>query len=177
MKLDTILESVREDYLMKVLEEGTTTELDTLRTKKFLRESTQEIRKILIQEGVMDSVKNHLQNNWKTYAGAAGAAGLAMNPDVQSSVNDAATITGDMVGNAGQALGSHATNAYNAVGDAISGNRPFEGTNSEQMATGLTRGQTDSNTSAIADYMKKGGIPADQIAQKLAGYGPQAYAQ
>ncbi len=80
-KLDLIIENVRDEYMINLLEEGETTELETLKTKKFLNENLNRIRKMLIEEGALEGVKQHLGNNWGKYlAGAgAGAAGLAAN--------------------------------------------------------------------------------------------------
>jgi len=80
-KLDLILENIRDEYMINLLEEGEVTELETLKTKKFLNENLNRIRGMLVEEGALDSVKQHLGNNWGKYlAGAgtaAGAYGLA----------------------------------------------------------------------------------------------------
>ncbi len=75
-KLDLIIENIRDEYMINLLEEGTASELESLKTKKFLNENLNRIRNMLIEEGAIDSVKNHLGNNWGKYLGAAGAAGL-----------------------------------------------------------------------------------------------------
>jgi hypothetical protein len=58
MSLEMILENKRDSYLIQVLEEGTT-ELESLKTKKYLTENLETIRKILIEEGLLDTLKNH----------------------------------------------------------------------------------------------------------------------
>jgi hypothetical protein len=75
-KIDLILENIRDEYMINLLEEGEVTELETLKTKKFLNESLGRIRKMLIEEGTLDGIKNHLANNWGKYLAGAGAAGL-----------------------------------------------------------------------------------------------------
>ena len=81
-KIDLILENIRDEYMINLLEEGSVSELETLKTKKFLNENLNRIRGMLIQEGALDSVKQHLGNNWGKYlagAGALGAGALAHN--------------------------------------------------------------------------------------------------
>ncbi len=99
-KIDLILENIRDEYMINLLEEGEVTELETLKTKKFLNESLGRIRGLLVEEGTMDAVKNNLKNNWGKYlAGAGTAAGagyLAMHPELQQ----------DLVNQGGQAVRS-----------------------------------------------------------------------
>ncbi len=81
-KLDLILENIRDEYMINLLEEGETTELETLKTKKFLNENLNRIRKMMIEEGALEGVKQHLGDNWGKYlAGAAGAGAGAMGVD------------------------------------------------------------------------------------------------
>jgi len=58
MSLEMILENKRDEYLIQVLEEGTT-ELESLKTKKYLIENLNFIKKILVEEGLLDTLKNH----------------------------------------------------------------------------------------------------------------------
>jgi len=74
-KIDLILENIRDEYMINLLEEGSVSELETLKTKKFLNENLNRIRKMLIEEGALDSVKGHLANNWGKYLAGAGALG------------------------------------------------------------------------------------------------------
>jgi hypothetical protein len=74
-KIDLILENIRDEYMINLLEEGSVSELETLKTKKFLNENLNRIRGMLIQEGALDSVKQHLGNNWGKYLAGAGALG------------------------------------------------------------------------------------------------------
>jgi len=74
-KIDLILENIRDEYMINLLEEGEVTELQTLKTKKFLNENLNRIRAMLIEEGAMDAVKQHLGNNWGKYLAGAGALG------------------------------------------------------------------------------------------------------
>ena len=76
-KIDLIIESIRDEYMINLLEESEISELQTLKTKKFLTESLGRIRSALIEEGALDGVKQHLANNWGKYL-AGGAAGGAL---------------------------------------------------------------------------------------------------
>jgi len=72
-KLDLIIENIRDEFMINLLEEGEVSELETLKTKKFLNESLGRIRKMLVEEGALDAVKGHLANNWGKYLAGAGA--------------------------------------------------------------------------------------------------------
>jgi len=76
-KLDLILENIRDEYMINLLEEGEVSELESLKTKKFLNESLGRIRSMLVEEGALDAVKGHLANNWGKYLGGAAAGGAA----------------------------------------------------------------------------------------------------
>ncbi len=98
-KIDLILESIRDEYMINLLEEGTASELETLKTKKFLNENLNRIRKMLVEEGALEGVQRHLGNNWGKYlAGAGGGAALANGMDV----------TGATVGNLVRGFGTAA---------------------------------------------------------------------
>jgi hypothetical protein len=60
MKLDLILENIRNSYTLNLLEESSASdvsEMEVLKGKKLINESTMMLRRILIQEGVMEDVK------------------------------------------------------------------------------------------------------------------------
>ncbi len=61
--------------MINLLEEGETSELETLKTKKFLNENLNRIRKMLVEEGALEGVKQHLGDNWGKYLAGAGALG------------------------------------------------------------------------------------------------------
>ncbi len=73
-KIDLVIESIRDEYMINLLEEGSVSELQTLKTKKFLTENLSRIRHMLINEGTMGKVQDHLKDNWGKYLGGAGAA-------------------------------------------------------------------------------------------------------
>ena len=73
-KIDLIIENIRDEYMINLLEESEVSELETLKTKKFLNEALGRVRGMLIEEGGLDAVKGHLANNWGKYL-AGGAAG------------------------------------------------------------------------------------------------------
>lgn len=67
MKLDLILENVRNQYTLSLLEESTThgvDEREVLMGKMLINESTMMIRKMLVEEGVMEDVKAILENTF-----------------------------------------------------------------------------------------------------------------
>jgi len=63
MKLDLILENVRNKYTMGLLEESSS-EKETLQGKIILHEATMSIRNMLIEEGTMQQVKDNLEEAW-----------------------------------------------------------------------------------------------------------------
>ncbi len=97
-KIDLILENIRDEYMINLLEEGTASELETLKTKKFLNENLNRIRKMLIEEGTLDGVKEHLGDNWGKYLAGAGAGAMA------NGMNNAGVSAGDVVGGMGAAM-------------------------------------------------------------------------
>lgn len=133
MKLDLILESIRDEYMIQVLEEGEVTELESLKTKRFLNESIKAVRGMLVEEGIMGSVKNHLANNWKKYAAGAATAAAVGNPYSQDAINTAAHSAaadpagyGQSVVDGGQALAGDAAQAIQgAAGQAATAAQPY----------------------------------------------------
>ena len=70
-KLDLILENIRDEYMINLLEEGESSELQTLKTKKFLNENLNRIRGMLVEEGTLNQVQELLENRWATYLSEA----------------------------------------------------------------------------------------------------------
>lgn len=67
MKLDLILENVRNSYTLNLLEESTAQgigEKEVLMGKMLINESTMMVRRILVEEGVMEDVKLVLENTF-----------------------------------------------------------------------------------------------------------------
>ena len=121
-KLDLILENIRDEFMINLLEEGSVSELETLKTKKFLNENLQRIRGILIQEGAMDSVKSHLANNWGKYLAGAGAAGTAYGlgntetgGEIMDQLNMQNSTIGERVAGAGEVIGDKLGDAYDSA--------------------------------------------------------------
>jgi len=86
--LNKVIENKRDEYMISVLEEGTT-ELESLKTKKYLTENLHLIGKILMEEGVVDAAKANLSNNWGKYAAGAGALGAgALAYDNRDTIHD-----------------------------------------------------------------------------------------
>ena len=66
MKLDLILENVKNKYSLGLLEEGENlSEKEVLKGKILINESIASIRKMLIQENILASAKLALQENWE----------------------------------------------------------------------------------------------------------------
>ena len=58
MKLDLILENIRNRYSLGILEESSSlSEIETLQLKIIINESTMQARKILIDDGLMESTR------------------------------------------------------------------------------------------------------------------------
>ena len=70
-KIDLILESIRDEYMINLLEESEVSELDALKTKKFLNESLGRIRSALIEENSLGTVKEYLAHSWGKYLAEA----------------------------------------------------------------------------------------------------------
>lgn len=64
MKLDLILENVKNKYTMGLLEESTLSEMDTLKGKVLINESVIQIRSMLVEEGEISNVQNILEEAW-----------------------------------------------------------------------------------------------------------------
>ncbi len=65
MKLDLILENVRNKYTMGLLEESSDiTEKEILKGKLLINESTMAIRSMLVEEGTIAAVKHNLEEAW-----------------------------------------------------------------------------------------------------------------
>ncbi len=65
MKLDLILENVRNKYSLGLLEESANiSEKELLQGKILINESTMAVRQLLVEEGTMDAVKQNLEEAW-----------------------------------------------------------------------------------------------------------------
>jgi len=71
LKLKEIVESVKEEYLLNSLEE-TTSEIETLRTKKFLNETAATIEHMLLNEGAGEWIKNKASGAYNAVKAAPG---------------------------------------------------------------------------------------------------------
>ena len=80
-KLHEITESVKENYLLRAIEESTS-EKEVIYTKKFLNETFNTIEKILVEEAIADSVKQSAIMG--AAALAAGGAGAAYGAELDS---------------------------------------------------------------------------------------------
>jgi len=140
MKLEMILESKKNKYLLNILEESST-ELETLKSKKYLNENIQEIRKFLIEEGFLNNAKEHLKNNWGKYATGLGAGAIAGESLAHSdeagelAKNVAGHVTNDENANK---VGETVTNTLNKTNNFIKEHNPFNQENSEDHQHHIT---------------------------------------
>lgn len=139
MKLDLILENVRNKYSLGLLEESEgMDEKQILQGKILINESTMNIRSMLVDEGIVDNVKNYLQESWeatiieeemspiakKGMALAGAGTGLAMGHagafggGVKNLVDSAGTMGAGMADRAS----THVGNAFNKTGKFYSPN-------------------------------------------------------
>ncbi len=174
-KLDYILESIRDEYMINVLEEGSVTELESLKTKKFLNESIQSVRGILIQEGVMDSVKGNLANNWKKYAAGAGTAAMMASDPAQDAIQNIAQGLPDAV-SGDNSIGTDVGNVAGLVGGSVDGGIS-RGIDAATQTVQAIPGQAQ-QAYAAADQALGGNLPggvnpiqAAQIASRQAARG------
>jgi len=65
MKLDLILENIKNKYTMSLLEESTLPEKDMLNGKILITESIMDIRKMLIDDELMESTQIILADKFK----------------------------------------------------------------------------------------------------------------
>jgi len=78
-RLHEIIENVKEDYLLNVIEESTN-EIEVLKTKKFLNETASIVESILMEadengESMIDKIKNYIAAQYNNVKGTLGAAG------------------------------------------------------------------------------------------------------
>jgi len=117
-RIHEIVESVKENYLLNALEESTS-EIEVLRTKKFLNEAASVIETVLVEEGVVDSVKEYVKN---AYANAAQRA-AALKDQAKNYYNQAADAVKAVPGQvANAAAGMIPGQAYRS--DAVGGTVP-----------------------------------------------------
>ncbi len=153
-KLDLILENIRDEYMINLLEEGTSSELEALKTKKFLNENLNRIRKMLVEEGALEGVKQHLGDNWGKYLAGAGALGAGA---------AGMTDTGqEVLGN----LGGTAVDAYHQVPAIAAG----EGLGAAAGHVGANIG--NDIQPAVEQLSGAGGDAYNALDQKLGGVLP-----
>lgn len=116
MKLDLILENIRNSYTLNLLEESSATnvsEVEVLKGKKLINESTMMLRKILIQEGVMEDVKAVISSRFRSILEESifGDWQPATEEEIQASSDAAAA----RIAANHQAIADSVKNAGNAV--------------------------------------------------------------
>ena len=98
MKIDLILENIRNQYTLGLLEESTVAGLDektVIKGKMLINESTMELRKMLIQEGVLADVRAMLADGFARVIEEAtwedfthGLKNAFTTPESQRSISD-----------------------------------------------------------------------------------------
>ena len=145
--LNKVIENKRDAYMINVLEESTS-ELESLKTKKYLTENLNMIGKILVEEGVVDAAKANLANNWGKYAaGAAGAGALG----AAGYVGATSGAGSDMIGNLANKVGL----------------------NGQHIANGLYNPRTDDFVNAT-EHVVNPQTPAQEVVNGATRYADQA---
>jgi hypothetical protein len=120
MKLDLILENVRNKYNLGLLEESEgMSERDLLKGKIMITEATMDIRKMLVEEGTIVAVQSLLQENWEDALAGAQAA-VAPEEEGMGAGTVAAGLGALGVGAAGLAVKNNA--GYKTANNAIDTN-------------------------------------------------------
>jgi len=117
-KVHEIVESVKENYLLNALEESTN-EIEVLRTKKFLNEAASVIETVLVEEGVIDSVKEYVKN---AYANASQRAFKDQVKDYYNQAVNAIKAVPGQVANAAADMIPGQAYRSDAVGGAVPAN-------------------------------------------------------
>ena len=162
MKLDLILENVKNKYTMGLLEESEgMAEKDVLAGKILINESIMQVRKMLVEEGTIVAVQDLLQESWADHIaggaqglahGVAGVAGLA--------TGDAEDGSMDLdYGDAGQAINSSMQQGYSQ------GYNP-ELNVGQTASIGNAIGANPGTAAAIGAGVLAGGVGAGMVANR-----------
>ena len=193
MKLDLILENVRNGYTLNLLEESSihgVDEREVIKGKMLINESTMMVRKILVEEGLMQDVKVLLENtfaqiieesifgDWEPASEEQimnnSAAENATNR-VSSAIGQNNTAIGNYLAPAGQAIkngfgymnngqfNQDAHNAINAAHNAINAAQE----NLEAKSNGVAyKNAVEGLVGTVSQPGAQAGIVADGLAQK-----------
>jgi len=93
MKLDLILENIKNKYSLGLLEESSLTEIQQLKGKILINESIMNIRKMLVEEGTIISVQNYLQETWEEVLGSPLPDSITPEDDDLRHLQNGALIT------------------------------------------------------------------------------------
>lgn len=186
MKLDLILENVRNSYTLNLLEESSThgvDEREVIKGKMLINESTMMVRRILVEEGLMQDVKVLLENtfaqiieesifgDWEPASEEQimnnSAAENATNR-VSGAIGQNNAAIGNYLAPAGQAIkngfgymnnGQFNQDAHNAINAAQE--------NIEAKANGVAyKNATEGLVNTVSQPGAQAGIVADGLAQK-----------
>jgi len=179
MKLDLILENVRNRYSLGLLEEAEgMSEKDLLKGKIMINESTMQIRKMLVEEGVMQGVRDLLEEGWGQRLVGAGAlagvgAGGKMAYDAGKQFVD--HTNSGIADNAASVANAHQGIVANAAGVAnnttgVANNAAGVANNATGVANNTTTMQ-DASIDKVADYTNKFKSGASELSDKLGHVG------
>jgi len=132
MKLDLILENVRNKYTMGLLEESTgMDEAMVLKGKLLINESTMDIRNMLVEEGTIENVKELLTEAW--VAKVIEEFEMSDMPSMDDVKDTAGTVVNNVKDFGNSAAGAAQYGAHGiadagglAYGDAQDGTKDFD---------------------------------------------------
>lgn len=166
MKLDLILENVRNKYSLGLLEESEgLDEKQVLQGKILINESTMAIRDMLVENGVLDSVKTYLEEAWTdavmqaaddTYEGAAdfvGRVGDGFSGAAKGAALGAGLAANSDIEPGTRVLAGAATPVLAGVG-AYGGYKGDGGLNDNTIADHYAAGQTGNAYPIMSDESK-----------------------
>jgi len=172
MKLDLILENVRNKYSLGLLEESANiSEKELLQGKILINESTMYIRNLLVEEGVMNTVKQNLEEAWTAALiqefdmdDAQAAYDYTQNGAPEGALDQAATYAAkgvnavsDAANQAGDYIAQHGGNAVsNAYNHAQTREAIDQGAAAGQAAAKTAGQYVDQGVAAATPYVDQG---------------------
>jgi len=153
-RVHEICESVKDSYLLGLLEESEVSEVEVLKTKKFLNETTSRIERMLIEEGLYDLGKSVIEEAFKM-PGAEAAQKMVQG--AAQKIHGAGKAAQRMGMAAGRKLDAAATGARNLGASGFN-------------AAGTVSGKMMQNQGALANGVAGAGL-AGAGALGIAGAG------
>ena len=166
LKLDMILENVRNQYTLGLLEESTLSEKDILQGKMMINESTMSIRKILVDEGVIEETRSMLQEAWEDMVQTA--QGLYPEEDEGITAGEAAAVG---LGAAGLGAAGYRYGGKTGATVLANGMRNPNMSVGEAMNAGARAVKTQAGATMRSDVARARNAVNDQIASVKADFG------